>query len=132
MGRYQIQWENNKFTNPDHTKKRHHTIIRCELAEATTNHHHNIQLDESINQSKAIHAKFSKLFEANHTTKNIEMKFRINPGCYPILQKATTIPYLFQKDLKNELDRVIKSGHPKRLETVKKECFVSLVVITVK
>ena len=38
MGRYRIQWENNKITRPDHTKKRHHTITRCELAETITNH----------------------------------------------------------------------------------------------
>ena len=31
-----------------------------------------------------------------------------------------------------ELDRIIKSGHLERLETIEQACFVSLVVITVK
>ena len=34
--------------------------------------------------------------------------------------------------MKNELDRLIKSGHLQRLETIEEDCFVSPVVITVK
>ena len=34
--------------------------------------------------------------------------------------------------MKNELDRLIKSGHLERLETIEEDCFVSPVVITVK
>ena len=91
-----------------------------------------IQLDESINQSETIYAKFNKLFETNHTIKNIEVKIQIKPGCYPIQQKARPIPYHLQKDVKNELNRLIKSGHLERLETIEEDCFVSPVVITVK
>ena len=50
--------------------------------------------------------------------------------------KTTTcqneIPYHLQKDVKNEVDRLIKSGHLGRLETTEEDCFVSPVVITVK
>ena len=60
----------------------------------------NIQLDEPASQSEAIHAKFSKLFETNHTIENIEAKIQIKPGCYPIQQKARPIPYHLQKDVK--------------------------------
>ena len=91
-----------------------------------------IELDESSNQSETIYAKFNKLFETNHTIKNVEVKIQIKPGCYPIQQKARPIPYHLQKDLKNELDRQIKSGHLERLETIEEDCFVSPVVITVK
>ena len=91
-----------------------------------------IQLDEPTNQSETIYAKFNKLFETNHTTKNIEVKIPIKPGCYPIQQKARPIPFHLQKDVKNELDRLIKSGHLERLETIEEDCFVSPVVITVK
>ena len=89
-------------------------------------------MDESINQSETIYAKFNKLFETNHTIKNIEVKTQIKPGCYPIQQKARPIPYHLQKDVKNELDRLIKFGHLERLETIEADCFVSPVVITVK
>ena len=50
----------------------------------------------------------------------------------PIQQKGRPIPYHLQKDVKNELDRLIKSGHLERLETIEEECFVSPVLITVK
>ena len=56
----------------------------------------------------------------------------MKPGCYPIQQKARPIPYHLQEDVKNELDRLIESGHLERLETIEEDCFVSPVVITVK
>ena len=60
------------------------------------------------------------------------MKIQIKPGCYPIQPKARPIPYHLQEDVKKELDRLIKSGHLERLETIEEDCFVSPVVITVK
>ena len=93
-----------------------------------------ISLDNNTDQSEAtkIHTKFKKPFETNHTIKNAEVKIQIKPGCYPIQQKARPIPYHLQDDVKNELDRLIKSGHLERLETIEEDCFVSPVVITVK
>ena len=93
-----------------------------------------ISLDNNINQSETTktNTKFKKLFETNHTIKNTEVKIQIKPGCYPIQQKARPIPYHLQDDVKNELDRLIKSGHLERLETIEEDCFVSPVVITVK
>ena len=91
-----------------------------------------ILLDEHNNQSNEIHTKFHKLFETNHTIKNAEVKIQIKPGCYPIQQKARSKPYHLQKDVKNELDRLIKSGQLERLKTIEEDCFVSPVVITVK
>ena len=88
----------------------------------------NILLDEHTNQSNDIHTKFHKLFETNHTIKNAEVKIQIKPGCYPRQQKARPILYHLQKDVKNELDRLIKSGHLERLETTQEDCFVSPVV----
>ena len=93
-----------------------------------------ISLDNNTDQSETrkIHAKFKKLFQTNHTIKNAEVKIQIKPGCYPIQQKARPIPYHLQDDEKNELDRIKKSGHLQRLETIEEDCFVSPVVITVK
>ena len=91
-----------------------------------------ILLDEKTSQSQDIHTKFNILFETTHTIINTEVKIQIKPGCYPIQQKARPIPYHLQQDVKNELDRIIKSGHLERLETIEEDCFVSSVVITVK
>ena len=90
-------------------------------------------MNKENNQSEtAIHTKFKKLFETNQTIKNTEVKIQIKLGCYPIQQKTRPIPYHLQDDVKNELDRLIKSGHSERLETIEEDCFVSPVVITVK
>ena len=66
------------------------------------------------------------------TQSKTRKKIEIKPGCYPTQQKARPIPYHPQQDVKNELDRLIKSGHLERLETTEEDCFVSPVVITVK
>ena len=46
--------------------------------------------------------------------------------------KNQTDTVLLQKDIKNELDGIKKSGHLEQLETVKEDCFEPPVVITVK
>ena len=89
-------------------------------------------MDEPTKQSSAIHTKFHKLFETNHTIKNRQKKIQIKPRCYWIQQKARLIPYQLQQGVKNEFDRLIKSGHRERLETIEEDCFVSPVVVTVK
>ena len=89
-------------------------------------------MDELNNQSNDIHTKFNKFFETNHTIENVEVKIQTKPGCYPIQQKTRPIPYHLQKDVKTELDRIIKSGHLGRSETIEEDCFVSPVVTTVK
>ena len=91
-------------------------------------------MDNNTDQSETTtnHAKFKNLFKTNHIIRNTEVKIQIKPGCYPIQQKARPIPYHLQDDVKNELDRLIKSGHLERLETIAEDCFVSPVVITVK
>ena len=91
-----------------------------------------IPLDDHTNQSYNIHTNFHKLFETNHSIKNAEVKIQIKRGCYPIQQETKPIPYHLQKDVKNKLDRLIKSGRLESLETIEEDCFVSPVVITVK
>ena len=56
--------------------------------------------------------------------KNAEVKIQREPACYPIQHKARPIPYHLQDDVKNELNRLICSGHLERLETNGKNCFV--------
>ena len=91
-----------------------------------------ISLDNETSQSESIYNKYHKLFNTNHAIKDAEVKIQIQPGSYPIQQKARPIPYHLQEDVKNELNRLIESGHLERLETIEEDCFVSPVVITVK
>ena len=70
-----------------------------------------ISLDNETSQSESIYKKNHKLFNTNHTIKDAEVKIQIKPACYPIQQKARPIPYHLQHDVKNELNRLIESGH---------------------
>ena len=91
-----------------------------------------ISLNNETNQSESVYKKYHKLFNTNNTIKDAEVKIQIKPGCYPIQQKARPIPYHLQEDIKNELNRLIESGHLEKLETIEEDCFVSPKVITVK
>ena len=90
-----------------------------------------ISLD-SLDQSEKIIRKFGALFNTNTTIKNAEVRIQMKPGYYPFKQKARPIPYHLQDPVKNEIERLVKSGHLERLEGVDEDCFVSPVVITVK
>ena len=68
----------------------------------------------------------NKSHNQKHRSKN-----QIKPDFYLFQQKASSIPYHLQQDVRNELDRIIKSGHLERLETIEDACFVSVVVFTV-
>ena len=50
----------------------------------------------------------------------------------PNTTKSTTNTVPPTRRRENELDRLIKSGHLQRLETIEEDCFVSPIVITVK
>ena len=50
----------------------------------------------------------------------------------PNTTKSTTDTLPSARRRKNELNRLIESGHLERLETIEEDCFVSPVVITVK
>ena len=91
-----------------------------------------ISLDKDTDQLETIHTQYKRLFETNHTIKNTQVKIQIKPGCYPIQQKARPILYHLQDEVKHELDRVVKSGHLERLETIEEDCFVYPVVTTLK
>ena len=78
-------------------------------------------LDKKTSQSEDIHTKFNELFETHHTIKNTEVKIQIKPVCYPIQQNSRPIPYHLHQDVKNELGRLVKSGHFERLETIEED-----------
>ena len=92
-----------------------------------------IQLAEN-NQSERekVFTKFPDLFENNETIKDTEIKIQLKPGHQPIKQKAGPVPLHLQKDVEQELERLIKSGHLEKVNNVDEDCFVSPVVITVK
>ena len=135
MGKYRTQQQTNQTTTLNFKKEQNHTFIEGKLVETTANYYQqNLigQQNRPIRNNNDTCEIQETLRNKPHTIKNTEVKIQIKPGCYPIQQKARPKPYHLQNDLKNELDRLIKSGHLEKIETIEEDCFVSPVVITVK
>ena len=79
-----------------------------------------------------IHKMFKKLFETNHTIKNMEIDIELKPGAKIIQQKGRPIPIHLQDDVEKEINRLIQSGHLQKAKEIDETCFVSPAVITVK
>ena len=89
----------------------------------------NIKEDED---EKEIKSKFVKLFNINHTIKNMEIDIELKPGAKIIQQKGRPIPIHLQNDVEKEIKKLIDSGHLEKATEIDENCFVSPAVITVK
>ena len=96
------------------------TIGRIQLAE-------NNQSEKERNLNK-----FPDLFQNNETIKDTKIKLQLKPGHFPVKQKALPVSLHLQEDVGRELEKLIKSGHLKKIKDVDEDCSVSPVVITVK
>ena len=67
-----------------------------------------IQLAEK-NQSEK--EKILGKFENNETIKDTEIKIQLEPGHYPIEQKARPVPLHLHEDVGKELEKLIRTGH---------------------
>ena len=88
--------------------------------------------ENSQSEKRQILEKFSDLFRNNTTIKDAGKNIQLKLGHYPVKQKARPIPLDLQEAVREEIEKLTKSG---LLESVKHEdedCFVSSVVKTVK
>ena len=134
MGRHRIQRQTHQITTPNHKENRYHTPTGSKLVKTIANHHQQNLIGQQhrpIRNNKDTHEIQETIRNKSHYQER-GGENKIKPGCYPIQQKARPIPYHLQDDVKNELDRIIKSGLLQRLETIEEDCFVSPVVIAVK
>ena len=93
----------------------------------------NIRLDDNSQlETKQIVEKFPDLFRNNTTIKDAETNIQLEPGHYPVKQKARPIPLYLQEAVGKEIEKLTKSGHLERVKQVDEDCFASPVVITVK
>ena len=104
----------------DWMKKYKLTIGRIQLA------------DNNQSEREKVFNKFPDLFENIETLKDAEINIQLKPGHYPVKQKARPVPLNLQKDVGRELERLIKSGHLEKINTLGEDYFVSPVVMTVK
>ena len=81
---------------------------------------------------KEIKSKFVKLFNINHTIKNMEKDNELKPGAKLMQQKTRPIPIHLQNNVEKETKRLIESGHLKKATEADENCFVSPAVIPVK
>ena len=88
--------------------------------------------ENSQSENERIFGTFRELFENNETIKDTEIKIQFKPGHHPIKQKARPVPLHLQEDVGKELTKLIRTGHLEKVNDVDEDCFVSLVVITIK
>ena len=50
----------------------------------------------------------------------------------PIQQKGRPVPIHVQKSVREELEKLIKSGHLEKADEITENCFISPAVITIK
>ena len=88
--------------------------------------------EDNQSEREKVFNKFTDLFENNETKKDTEINIQLKPGHYPVKQKARPVPLHLQAGVGRELAKILKTGHLEKINDVDEDCFVSLVVITVK
>ena len=88
-----------------------------------------IETDES---RQKIVKEYEDLFKNNHTIKNLAIDIQLKKDTKPIQQKGRPVPIHFQKTVKNELEKLIETGHLEKAINTTENCFVSPAVITIK
>ena len=53
--------------------------------------------------------RFPDLFENDETIKDTELNIHLNPGHYPVKQKAGPVPLHLQEDVVREFEKLIKT-----------------------
>ena len=85
-----------------------------------------------INRSEnyKIITNFKLLSKKNRTVQGTEIKLELKPG-HPPMKRKLDPNCIFYKAMSKK-SNLIQSGHLEKVQKVKSECFVSLVVNTVK
>ena len=78
------------------------------------------------------YSKFKNLFDRQGCSKNhvVSTKFKY-PLC-PSQEKGRRIPIHIQEKVHEEMEKLLKEGHIKRLDKCTSDCFLAPFVITVK
>ena len=87
---------------------------------------------EEDERRKKIISEHEDLFKNNHTRKDLTIDIQLKKNIKPIQQKGRPVPIHFQKNVREELEKLIKSGHIEKADETTENCFFSPAVITVK
>ena len=91
-----------------------------------------IRYVEEEDRRKKIINEHEDLFKNNHTIKDLTIDIQLKKDVKPIQQKGRPVPIHFQKSVRDELEKLIKSGHIEKADETTENCFISPAVITIK
>ena len=91
-----------------------------------------IRYVEEEDRRKKIISEHEDLFKNNHTIKDLTIDIQLKKDVKPIQQKGRPVPIHFQKSVRDELEKLIKSGHIEKADETTENCFISPAVITIK
>ena len=91
-----------------------------------------IRYIETDERRQKIVKEYEDLFKNNHTIKDLAIDIQLKKDTKPIQQKGRPVPIHFQKTVKNELKKLIETGHLEKANNTTENCFVSPAVITIK
>ena len=94
-----------------------------------TNVIRHVEEDERL---KKIISEHEDLIKNNHTIKDLTIDIQLKKDIKPIQQKGRPVPIHFQKNVQEELEKLIKSGHIEKADETTENCFNSPAVITIK
>ena len=88
--------------------------------------------EQSEGWKNKFYSKFKDLFDRQGCSKNhvVSTKFKY-PLC-PLQEKGRRIPIHIQEKVHEEMEKLLKEGHIKRLDKCTSDCFIAPIVITVK
>ena len=87
---------------------------------------------EEDERRKKIIDKHEDLFKNSHTIKDLTIDIQLKKDVKPIQQKGRPVPIQFQKSVREELEKLIESGHLEKTDKTTENCFISPAVITIK
>ena len=87
---------------------------------------------EEDERRKKIISEHEDLFKNNRTIKDLTIDIQLKKDIKPIQQKGRPVPIHFQKNVREELEKLIKSGHIEKADETTENCFISPAVITIK
>ena len=87
---------------------------------------------EEDERRKKIINEHENLFKNNHTIKDLTIDVQLEKDVKPIQQKGRPVTIQFQKNVREELEKLIDSGHLEKADNTTENCFITPAVITIK
>ena len=87
---------------------------------------------ETVGRREKFINECEDLFKNNHTIKDLTIDIHLKQDWKPLQQKGRSVPIIFQKTVKQEVEKLIQTGHLEKDYKKTENCFFSPTVITIK